>query len=156
MIPPLHDGNFVAHMEMVLDTCKQPYDPLYPVVCMDESPRQLIAETRIPVPARPGQLARYDYEYSRKGMCTICIANEPLVGKRMVRVTSSRKKDDWVRQIILKSQGKSYGLDFCNTALRQIGNGAILDLAVFAIGLSKQVAMAGFSVEGGLAGIEIT
>ena len=97
MIPPLHDGNFVAHMEMVLDIYKQPYDPLYPVVCMDESPKQLIAETRIPVSARPGQLARYDYEYSRKGTCNIFIANEPLVGKRMVRVTSSRKKDDWTR-----------------------------------------------------------
>lgn len=44
MIPPLSDGNFVAHMEMVLDVYKQPYDPLYPVVCMDESPKQLIAE----------------------------------------------------------------------------------------------------------------
>lgn len=54
-------------MEMVLDVYKQPYDPLYPVVCMDESPKQLIAETRTPIPARAGQLARYDYEYSRKG-----------------------------------------------------------------------------------------
>jgi len=46
VIPPLSDGDFVAHMEMVLDVYKQPYDPLYPVVCMDESPKQLIADCR--------------------------------------------------------------------------------------------------------------
>jgi len=54
-------------MEVVLDTYKYPYDPLYPLLCMDESPKQLIAETRLPVPPKPGKLARYDYEYSRKG-----------------------------------------------------------------------------------------
>ena len=84
-------------MEMVLDVYKQPYDPLSPVVCMDESPKQLIAETRIPIPATPGQLARYDYEYSRKGTCNIFMANEPLVGKRMVRITTNRKRVDWAR-----------------------------------------------------------
>lgn len=82
-------------MEMVLDVYKRPYDPLYPVVCMDESPKQLIAETRTPIPAKPGQLAKYDYEYSRKGTCNIFIASEPLIGKRMVRVTTTRKKRDW-------------------------------------------------------------
>lgn len=54
MIPPLSDGNFVAHMEMVLDFYKQPYDPFFPVVCMDESPKQLIAKVRIPIPSKPG------------------------------------------------------------------------------------------------------
>lgn len=106
MIPPLSDGNFVAHMEMVLDVYKQPYDPLYPVVCMDESPKQLIAEARKPVPAKPGQLARYDYEYSRKGTCNIFIANELLVGKRMVRVTASRKRYDWAK--FLEEIAKQY------------------------------------------------
>ena len=106
MIPPLSDGNFVAHMEMVLDVYKQPYDPLHPVVCMDESPKQLIAETRKPVPAKPGQLARYDYEYSRRGTCNIFIANEPLVGKRMVRVTASRKRYDWAK--FLEEIAKQY------------------------------------------------
>lgn len=87
----------MAHKEMVLDVYKQPYDPLYPVVCMDESPKQLIAETRTPIPARAGQLARYDYEYSRKGTCNIFMANEPLVGKRMVQITTNRKRPDWAR-----------------------------------------------------------
>jgi hypothetical protein len=84
-------------MEMVLDVYKQPYDPLYPVVCMDESPKQLIAETRTPIPARAGQLARYDYEYSRNGTCNIFMANEPLVGKRMVQITTNRKRPDWAK-----------------------------------------------------------
>ncbi len=82
-------------MEMVLDVYKRPYDPLYPVVCMDESPKQLIAETRTPIPAKPGQLAKYDYEYSRKGTCNIFMASEPLIGKRIVRVTTTRKRRDW-------------------------------------------------------------
>ena len=84
-------------MEQVLDVYKQPYDPLYPVVCMDESPKQLIAEKRIPLPAKPGQVARYDYEYSRRGSCNIFIATEPLMGKRLVRVTEQRTKQDWAR-----------------------------------------------------------
>lgn len=82
-------------MEIVLDTYKLPYDPLYPVLCMDESPKQLIAETKLPIPPKPGQLTRYDYEYSRKGVCNIFIATEPLMGKRIVRVTATRKKQDW-------------------------------------------------------------
>ena len=84
-------------METVLDIYKLPYDPLYPLVCMDESPKQLIGETKLPIPAQPGQLARYDYEYSRKGECNIFIATEPLMGKRIVRVTSNRKKQDWAK-----------------------------------------------------------
>lgn len=97
MIPPQQDGDFVAQMESVLELYKLPYDPLYPVVCMDESPKQLIAETRIPVPSKPGQLARHDYEYSRKGVCNIFIATEPLAGKRMVSVTAQRTKQDWAK-----------------------------------------------------------
>lgn len=82
-------------MEIVLDTYKLPYDTLYPVLCMDESPKQLIAETKLPIPPKPGQLTRYDYEYSRKGVCNIFIATEPLMRKRIVRVTATRKKQDW-------------------------------------------------------------
>lgn len=84
-------------MEMVLDIYKQPYDPLYPVVCMDESPKQLIAESKTPIPARPGQPARYDYEYRRQGTCNMFIATEPLIGNRIVRVTEQRTKQDWTR-----------------------------------------------------------
>ncbi len=82
-------------MELVLDVYKRPYDPRYPLVCMDESPKQLIGETRIPIPASPGQLARYDYEYKRLGMCNVFLACEPLAGKRMVEITERKTGKDW-------------------------------------------------------------
>ena len=82
-------------MENVLDVYKRPYAPDFPVVCMDESPKQLIAETKLPVPAKPGQFARYDYEYERKGVCNIFMANEPLAGKRMVKITERKTISDW-------------------------------------------------------------
>lgn len=85
----------MARMERVLDVYKRPYDPRHPVVCMDESPRQLIRETRLPLPASPGTLARYDYEYERCGVCNVFLAVEPLVGKRVLEITERRAKQDW-------------------------------------------------------------
>jgi len=82
-------------MEQVLDVYKRPYEARFPVVCMDESPRQLIAEVKNPVSAAPGQSARYDYEYKRCGTCNIFMANEPLAGTRMVEVTDRKTKVDW-------------------------------------------------------------
>ncbi len=82
-------------MEMVLDVYKRPLDLRYPVVCMDESPKQLIAETKVPVPVSIGRPARYDYEYKRCGVCNIFLACEPLAGKRLVTVTESKTKQDW-------------------------------------------------------------
>jgi len=82
-------------MEMVLDVYKRTLDPQYPVVCMDESPKQLISETKTPISASPGQLARYDYEYKRCGVCNIFMACEPLAGKRMVKITERKTKRDW-------------------------------------------------------------
>jgi len=84
-------------MERVLEVYKRPYDKRSPVICMDESPKQLIRETRLPVPMSPGMPARYDYEYERCGVCNIFMAGEPLAGKRMVRVTERRTKRDWAR-----------------------------------------------------------
>ena len=84
-------------MEMVLDVYKRPLDPRYPVVCMDESPKQLIAETKTPTRATPGQPARYDYEYKCCGVCNIFMACEPLAGKRFVRITERKTKKDWAR-----------------------------------------------------------
>lgn len=82
-------------MEMVLDVYKRPFDPLHPVVCMDESPKQLIAETKVPIPASPGEAAKYDYEYKRCGVCNVFLACEPLAGKRMVKITERKPKMDW-------------------------------------------------------------
>ncbi len=82
-------------MEMVLDVYRRPYDCQFPVVCMDESPRQLIGEVKTPIPGAPGRPVRYDYEYKRHGVCNIFMANEPLAGKRMVKVTERKTKQDW-------------------------------------------------------------
>ena len=82
-------------MEMVLDVYKRPLDLRYPVVCMDESPKQLISETKVPIPVSIGRSARYDYEYKRCGVCNIFLACEPLAGKRLVTVTESKTKKDW-------------------------------------------------------------
>jgi hypothetical protein len=91
----LESGDFVAHMESVLDVYKMPYDKAIPVVCMDESPKQLIKETRLPIKAQPGKEAKADYEYERCGVANIFIANEPLAGKRHVKVTERKTKTDW-------------------------------------------------------------
>jgi hypothetical protein len=97
IIPPEQNGSFVARMENVLDVYKRPHDPHHPVVCMDESPKQLIGETRVPIPASPGQLAKHDYEYCRCGVCNIFLACEPLAGKRMVTITERKTKKDWAK-----------------------------------------------------------
>lgn len=82
-------------MEMVLDVYKRPFDAKFPVVCMDESPKQLIGETKIPIPASKGKPAKYDYEYRRCGVCNIFMSCEPLSGKRMVKITERKTKKDW-------------------------------------------------------------
>lgn len=82
-------------MEHVLDIYKRPYDPLRPLVCMDESPRQLIRSTRLTLAAQPGSCEREDYEYDRCGVCNIFLAVEPLAGKRLVRVTERKTRVDW-------------------------------------------------------------
>ena len=86
-------------MEKVLDVYKRPYAQRFPVICMDESPRQLIDEVKTPIPAGPGRAARYDYEYKRHGVCNVFIANEPLAGKRTVKITERKTKQDWARFI---------------------------------------------------------
>ena len=83
-------------MEHVLDVYKLPYDEQQPVVCMDESPKQLIEE-KASTTMSPGQDARVDYEYIRHGMVNIFIANEPLKGKRLVEITEHKTKKDWAK-----------------------------------------------------------
>ncbi|GAI24382.1 unnamed protein product [marine sediment metagenome] len=90
-------------MEEVLDVYKWPYDPKRPQVCFDERAKQLVAEVRSPLPGYPRQPARYDYEYKRNGVANLFMMFEPLVGKRHVKVTKRRTKEDWaqcVRQLV--------------------------------------------------------
>jgi len=82
-------------MEKVLDVYKKPYDENYPVVCMDESPKQLIEEGRPSTKMKQGQDARVDYEYVRHGVVNIFMANEPLKGTRLTQVTEFKTKKDW-------------------------------------------------------------
>jgi hypothetical protein len=86
-------------MERVLDLYKESYDPLRPVICMDESPKQLIKETRMPLKRKPGSDERTDYEYERCGVANIFMVNEPLRGKRYVKVTERKTKTDWAQLI---------------------------------------------------------
>ncbi len=98
-IPPEQDAAFVCQMEQVLEVYRRPYDPRRPVVCMDEQPKQLIAEARRPVPVAPGQPARVDYEYIREGVCTVWMFVEPLAGWRHVPVTTTKTAVDWALQV---------------------------------------------------------
>lgn len=82
-------------MEDVLETYKKPYDPLRPVVCLDETSRQLIGEKTAPIPTKPGSLEKYDYEYVRNGVVDIFMMFEPLAAKRYIAVTYSRTRIDF-------------------------------------------------------------
>lgn len=77
-------------MEEVLEVYTRPYDPTRPVVCLDETSKQLVSETRTPLPAEPGQPERVDYEYERQGTANLFMAVEPLTGQRHVTVTDRR------------------------------------------------------------------
>lgn len=95
VIPPESNAEFVAAMENVLDVYRRPYDASHPVVCMDETPRQLIGQVRTPIAAKPGQVQREDYEYERLGVCNVFMASEPLAGRRITKVTERKTKIDW-------------------------------------------------------------
>jgi DDE superfamily endonuclease len=82
-------------MEDVLDLYTLPYDPRYPQVCFDETSKQLIGETRTPLPAKSGQPERYDYEYVRNGVANLFMFCAPLHNWRHVKVTEHRTKEDW-------------------------------------------------------------
>jgi hypothetical protein len=82
-------------MEDVLDLYAEPYDPSKPKVCFDETSKQLIWQTRQPLPTRPGQVARYDYEYERNGTRNLFLFFEPLAGYRHVWITRRRTKQDF-------------------------------------------------------------
>jgi hypothetical protein len=99
VIPPQRNADFVAAMEDVLEVYQRPRDPRRPVVCLDEQSKQLIKETRAPVPAAPGRLERHDYEYERNGTANLFMLFAPLEGWRHVKVTERRTKIDFAEVI---------------------------------------------------------
>ena len=82
-------------MEQVLALYSQPYDPQRPLICVDERPCQLIDDVLVPLPMKPGQPQREDYEYKRNGVCTVFMAFEPHTGFRIVEVRQRRTKQDY-------------------------------------------------------------
>ena len=101
VIPPEANAAFVAAMEDVLEVYQRPRDPNRPLVCLDETTKQLIKETRVPIPAKPGQPARHDYEYERNGTANLFMLFAPLQGWRHVEVTGRRTAVDYAQ--ILKA-----------------------------------------------------
>jgi hypothetical protein len=94
-IPPQANASFVCQMEDVLEIYKLPLDAKHPVICMDEMPKQLLAQTREPIPCQAGQSAKEDYEYKRNGVADLFMVFEPLQGKRYVEVTEKRRRIEW-------------------------------------------------------------
>jgi hypothetical protein len=106
VIPPKANSAFVAAMEDVLAVYMRPRDPDRPLVCLDESSKQLIAETRVPVPMKPGRPARYDYEYERNGTANLFMLFAPLEGWRHVKVTDRHTAVDYAH--VLKELADHY------------------------------------------------
>ena len=100
MIPPKKSAAFVWRMESVLDLYEEPYDPLVPMICFDERPRQLLGEVREPLPIGVGRpCARRDHEYERRGIAHISMAFEPLSGWRRVSVTERRRGREFAEEV---------------------------------------------------------
>jgi transposase len=94
-IGPTGDGNYVYHMEDVLETYVQPYDPKKPHICLDEGSVQFVSELRDPLAMQPGKVKKVDYEYEREGFCSLFLACEPLQGKTVIQVKERRTKVDF-------------------------------------------------------------
>jgi hypothetical protein len=99
VIPPDANAAFVAAMEDVIEVYHRPHDPDRPVVCVDETSKQLIIETRMPIPAKPGQPRRTDYEYKRNGTANLFMMFAPLEGWRHVKVTDRRTALDYAQML---------------------------------------------------------
>ena len=90
-------AEYRQRMYALLELYARPYDAQEPVVCVDEKSKQLLKETRVPVPARPGSVGKQDYEYERAGTCNLFMSVEPKGQRRHVQVTARRTKVDFVR-----------------------------------------------------------
>jgi len=99
VIAPEANAAFVANMEDVLEVYQRPQDPERPLVCLDETSKQLIVETRAPIPVEPGRPARHDYEYERNGVANLFMMFAPLEGWRRVKVTDRRAAVDYAHAL---------------------------------------------------------
>ena len=115
-------SEYRKRMYRLLNLYNKAYDPANPVVCFDEKSKQLLEDSRIPIPMKPGQVKKYDYEYRRKGTCNIFVAVEPKAGKHFIKVTDQRTRQDfakfikWLVEVKYKSAKKiKLVLDNLNT-----------------------------------------
>ena len=99
MIPPDASAAFVANMEDVLEVYQRPRDPERPLVCLDETSKQMIVETREPIAAKPGRKARHDYEYARNGVANLFMMFAPLEGWRHVKVSDRHTAIDYAHTL---------------------------------------------------------
>lgn len=111
VIPPEADAEFVANMEEVLETYEQPYNPAFPVLCMDEQPVQLIQEARPPIAATIDHPKRIDYEYERAGTANIFMFTEPLSGWREATAREKKTKIDWALEMARLLEGRYAACD---------------------------------------------
>ena len=127
-IPPKQSAEFVFHMEDVLEVYHRPYDPKRPVVCIDETFKQLIGETRTPLPRRPGMVERYDHECVRHGVASLFLACEPLAGWRHVAVTEHRGRVDWAGFIRFLLDGRYRDAERVVLVMDQLNTHALASL----------------------------
>ena len=106
VIPPESDAEFVASMEDVLETYEKPYDPMHPVLCMDEQPVQLIKDVRAPIDETVEHARRVDYEYERAGVANIFMFTEPLAGWREAFARETKTKMDWALAVAELLEGR--------------------------------------------------
>jgi hypothetical protein len=127
-IPPKASAEFVAHMEDVLDVYHRPHDARRPVVCMDETFKQLVGEIREPLPPGPGRVERYDSVYVRNGVASLFLAFEPLAGWRQVAVTDTRKRGDWAQFIRALVDGRYRAADKVVLVMDQLNTHSVASL----------------------------
>ena len=119
-----------TRMYLLLNLYKQSYDPLLPLVCMDEKSKQLLEDNRQPIAAKPGKPEKYDYEYKRKGTCNIFVAVEPKGGNRIIKVTDTRTKKDFalfVEDLIEKHFAKAVCIQLVLDNLNTHFEGSLLE-----------------------------
>lgn len=90
-------SEYRERMYRILDLYKEPYDKGFPVICFDEKSKQLLEDSRKPIPLKPGSVAKYDYEYKRNGTCNIFVAVEPKAGKHYIKITDKRRRQDFAQ-----------------------------------------------------------
>ncbi len=127
-IPPKQSAEFVCHMEDVLDVYHRPHDPRRPVVCLDETSKQLIGEVREPLPPAPGRVERYDSVYVRNGVANLFLAFEPLAGWRHVEVTDTRTRRDWAHFVRDLVDGRYRDADVVVLVMDQLNTHSVASL----------------------------